>query len=176
MPNSPEPCCLKKLARAVLQVIRLPGSFQRFASKSLREFRTVDDGPLVQRTDTWPCPPPRWRRWTSVAKLSPRRRRRHRFLQTRALCLQQLVIALNWLSLGHAQGPPAYARVGYPMSAHQLAMLERLEDLVDFSLRAPKATVESLGRAGEKLSKLGSFAFSMHDPSYNVPLMIWVVF
>ena len=156
-----------ELVRAVLQVCKLPSDFQRFAQRSLKEFRNVE-GPFEKRTDLWPCPPPRWRRWTAMRQLSPRRRRRHRFLETRALCLQQLVLALNWLSLGHARSPPDYARAGYPMSNQQHLMLERLEDLVDYYLEAPEATTESLGRAGEKLNNLGRFAFSLHDPSTEV--------
>ena len=107
-----------ELVRAVLQVCKLPSDFHRFAQRSLKEFRNVE-GPFEKRTDLWPCPPPRWRRWTAMHQLSPRRRRRLRFLETRALCLQQLV--------GHARSPPDYARAGYPMSNQQHLMLERLE-------------------------------------------------
>lgn len=154
-----------ELVCAVLQVASLPGAFQRFASKSLKEFRAAQDGPVVKRTDLWPCPPPRWRRWTGSSSLSPTRRKRHRLLETRALCVQQLVLALNWLSLGHSETPPIYARAGYPMSAQQLLMVERLEDLVSYFLDAPADPLDSLGRAGEKLTSLGKLVFKMHDPS-----------
>ena len=165
--GSPLPSTIQctQLVRAVLQVASLPSSFQQFAARSMREFRTVDDGPVQQRTDLWPCPPPRWRRWTASHTLSPRRRKRHRLLETRALCVQQLVLALNWLSLGQPRSPPVYARAGYPMSAQQLAMIERLEALVFYYLAAPAASVDSLGRAGEKLSSLGKLAFQMQSSS-----------
>lgn len=154
-----------QLVRTVLQVASLPGAFQTFASRSLKEFRTVQDGPGSPRPDLWPCPPPRWRRWTGTHGLSPRRRKRHRMLETRALCVQHVVLALNWLSLGQPRSPPVYSRAGFPMSAQRLAMIERLEDLVTYYLDAPVSTVDSLGRAGEKLTKLGQLAFKLQDSS-----------
>ena len=154
-----------ELVRAVLKVSTLPGAFRRFVGRSMTEFRIDDEGPVAPRSDLWPCPPPRWRRWTPMQSLSPRRRKRHRLLETKALCVQQLVLALNWLTLGHAHSPPVYARAGYPMSAQQLAMVERLENLVEYYLGAPTAALDSLGRAGEKLTKLAQLAFKLKDPS-----------
>ena len=46
--------------------------------------------------DLWPCPPPLWP-WTGSTKLSPQRRRRKKFLQTRAKLLQVVIIVLNGL-------------------------------------------------------------------------------
>ena len=106
-----------------------------------------------------------WGRWTATGKLSPRRRRRLRFLETKTLCLQAVVVALNWITLGHAHSPPECGRTGFPMSSQQHEMLERLEDLVDYFLSAPTAPLESLGRSGEKLAQLAKQAFLMHSPS-----------
>ena len=69
-------------------------------------------------------PPPCWGRWTPLEKLSPRRRKKHRFLRVRARALQHLVVALNWLTLGQTMFPPESARRGFPMSQPQLDMLE----------------------------------------------------
>ena len=154
-----------ELARAILQVSKLPGAYHHFAQRSMKEFRSDEEGPEVKRTDPGPCPPPRWRHWTAAPSPSPRRRRRLRLLETKALCVQQLVLALNWLCLGFAKSPPIYARAGYPMSAQQHAMVERLEDLVDHYLGGPAVQIDSLGRAGEKLTSLGKLAFRLHDPS-----------
>lgn len=155
-----------EIMRAVLQTSQLPGGFQHFAQRSLTMIRTVD-GPQTPRSDPWPCPPPLWRRWTCRQSLSPRKRKRMRLLETKARCVQSLVLALNWLSLGHPKTPPLHARAGFPMSEHQLLMIERLEDLVDYFLSAPASTVEDLGRAGEKLTKLGSVAFNLHSSSIH---------
>lgn len=51
------------------------------------------------------------------------------------------------------------------MSSQQFAMLERLEDLVDYFLRAPAVTIESLGRSGEKLAQLAKQAFLLYSVS-----------
>ena len=61
--------------------------------------------------------------------------------------------------------PPESARRGFPMSQPQLDMLEYLEELVDHFLRAEAVSMESLGRAGEKLSKLASYAFQLSHQS-----------
>ena len=149
--------------RSVSQVAETQAGFAEFASCSLRRSRS-DDGPC--RSDVWPCPPPFWRRWTGTAALSPRRRRRLRFLETKAKCLQSIVITLNWLSLGHAKSPPEYARVGYPFSESQHQTLERLEDLVDYFLsEGGGIPFADLGRAGEKLSKLGAASFGLESVS-----------
>ena len=154
-----------ELVRAVLQTSKLPGSFQHFARRSLEHARNVD-GSCKPRSDLWPCPPPLWRKcWTGLRSLSPRRRRRYRWLETKALCLQSVIVALNWLSLGHARSPPEYAKPGYPMSLQQQEMVERLEDLVDHYMSAEEASIAELGRAGEKLTKLSKIAFSLHDHS-----------
>ena len=154
-----------ELVRAVLQTSRLPGSFQHFARRNLEYARNVD-GSCKPRSDVWPCPPPLWRKcWTGMRSLSPRRRKKYRLLETKALCLQGVIVALNWLSLGHAVSPPEYAKPGYPMSLQQQEMVERLEDLVDYYLSAGVASLAELGRAGEKLTKLSSIAFSVHDHS-----------
>ena len=153
-----------ELVRAVLQTANLPSGFQCFARKSLTPLRDVD-GPFTARSDCWPCPSPVWGRWTATGRLSPRRRGRLRFLETKALCLQAVVVALNWITLGRAHSPPECGRVGFPMSSQQHDMLERLEDLIDYFLSAPTASLESLGRSGEKLAQLAKQAFLLRTPS-----------
>jgi len=146
---------------AVLQVASNPAScFGGFLKKSLCESRAAIG--TAPRSDVWPCPPPRWR-WTASQHLSPRRRHRRKFLMVRAKLLQRIVIALNWLTLGHAQSPPEHCRLGAPISAAQHAALERLEEMVDYFLRAPVASPTDLGRAGEKLENLLKASFSLHD-------------
>lgn len=109
----------------------------------------------------WPCPPPgRWTADTSTTP-NPRKRRRLRHHRARAFCLQRLIITLNWLALGQCRSPPEHARVGYPASDGQLALMERLGDLVDYYLGCGDVTLDSLGRAGEKLKKLNALAFSL---------------
>eukprot|EP00435_Cladocopium_sp_Y103_P010900 s2474_g2.t2 len=50
-------------------------------------------------SDLWPCPLP-LHSWTGPSRLSPRRRRRRKFLQIRAQVLQRVVAVLNWECLG----------------------------------------------------------------------------
>lgn len=47
------------------------------------------------------------------------------------------------------------------MNQQQLVMLEHLEELVSYFMSAGVITTESLGRAGEKLSKLSALAFDL---------------
>ena len=107
----------------------------------------IIDGSVGLRSDLWPCPPPLWGRWTPPNLLSPRRRKRRRFLRIRTLALQTLVICLSWLTLGHAMQPPEYARAGYPASPQQEVTLAHLEALVDYFLRAGTQSLDSLGRS-----------------------------
>ena len=57
----------------------------------------ADAGPAA-RSDLWFCPPPCWGRWIPLEKLSPRRRKKHRFLRVRARALQHLLVAscIKW--------------------------------------------------------------------------------
>lgn len=110
--------------------------------------------------------PPLWGRWTSPSKLSPRRRKRIRFLKLRASCLQSVVTVLNWMTLGHAASPPPCARAGMPTTAAQDAMLCRLEEMIHHFLQAPDVPVNELGRAGEKLGNLCKFGLQL-PPKFN---------
>lgn len=101
---------------------------------------------LGERSDLWPCPPPRWRR---------------RHLETCARCLQIVVVGLNWLTLGHAQTPPAHACLGAPISSAQHEMLERVEEMIDLFLRAPATPFAKLDRAAEKLGNLCKLSFEL---------------
>ena len=135
-----------------------------FVNRSLQKLRTVPAEP-PRRSDLWPCPPPSGGCWTDAHSLSPRRRKRQRFFRVRALCLQQLVIVLNWLALGQCRSPPDHGRLGYPLSAGQHELLERLEDLVDYYLLCGELTQDSLGRASEKLRNLSACVFSLPSAS-----------
>lgn len=149
------------ILRVLLQVNRgLHVGFTEFLRKSLVRARDVDRS--EHRSDPWPCPVPLWR-WTGPSKLSPQRRRRRRRLEVKRRYLQQVVVLLNWLTLGHAKHPPAYARCGYPMSQVQREMLERLESMLDYFMDAPAAKLADLGRASEKLGKLSAASFKLHD-------------
>ena len=68
---------------------------------------------------------------------------------------------MNWLALGQRRSPPDYARAGFPVSAGQEAMIERLEDLVEYYLGCGEVTLDNLGRAGEKLKNLSAAAFTL---------------
>ena len=150
-----------------LMVASQRGGLAPFMRASLIPVRDAD-GPFTSRSDMWPCPPQVWGRWTELSSLSPKRRRRHRFLRLRAQAVQKLVIALNWLTLGHVMKPPVHARVGFPMSQRQADMLEHLDELVAFLLKAGTVNQESLGRAGEKLNKLSLLAFNLPEASKSL--------
>ena len=143
-------------------VLRVAGSshtgFGEFCRRSMQPARQQDSS--GSGTDLWPCPPPRWH-WTAAQKLSPKRRRRKRWLETKARCLQYVVVSLNWLSLGCPKTPPVSARLGSPLSDGQLNMLERLEDLIHYFLRAPNVGFDELGRAAEKLANLCTVSFDL---------------
>ena len=102
--------------------------------------------------DIMPCPIPCWKRWTGSSPLSPRRRRRRKFLETRAKLLQRVIAVLNWETLGHPTIAPPEACMGYPFSDQQWDVVCRLERLVDHHLRAGPVSADSLGRSGEKFS------------------------
>lgn len=118
----PEGIQCSEFFNAALQVAAHQGPFAAFLKRSLVPIR-ADAGPAA-RSDLWFCPPPCWGRWIPLEKLSPRRRKKHRFLRVRARALQHLVVALNWLTLGQTMFPPESARRGFPMSQPQLDMLE----------------------------------------------------
>ena len=158
--------CMELMLAAMQCAATCPG-LGHFIHRSLLPSRNVEV-PEKLGTDLLPCPPLRWGRWTKASSLSPRRRRRLRFLKAKALCLQHLVIGLNWLALGCCRSPPDRARAGYPMTRGQHEMLERLEDLVSYFLAAGPVSVGSLGRAGEKLSKLSALIFSLPQSSESV--------
>lgn len=123
-----------------------------FVLKSLeRDPRAVQ--PHCKMRDLWPCPPPVWK-WTGCNKPSPRRRRLRRFWQLRNLVVQQIVCTLNWEALGHIKVPPPAARVGAPLSSDQLSMIERIEGMVSYFMRAGDFSASSLGRSADKLSRI----------------------
>ena len=71
------------------------------------------------------------------------------------------MVTLNWLALGQCRSPPDHARLGHPLSPGQHELLERLEDLVDYYLLCGEVTLDSLGRASEKLRNLSASIFSL---------------
>ena len=93
---------------------------------------------------------------------------REAFTEAQEEALQHLVVALNWLTLGQTSFPPESARKGFPMSQQQMDMLDYLDGLVDHFLRAGEVSSESLGSAGEKLSKLAKHAFNLDHPSLKL--------
>eukprot|EP00438_Fugacium_kawagutii_P022150 Skav235748 [mRNA] locus=scaffold803:24495:31367:+ [translate_table: standard] len=151
----------------ILQICKArPGGLRAFWDRSLQATRNVDE-PGRRGSDVWPCPPPLWGRWTSATKLSPKRRKRMRFLKLRAECLQAVVIVLNWLTLGHATSPPSYARAGSATSPAQDAMLDRLEEMVHHFLQMPSSQLSDIGRAGEKLGNLCKFSLQL-PPKFDL--------
>jgi len=125
------------------------GSFLRLSLQPCS--RTVHRA--APSSDLWPCPMPSYR-WTGPSKLSPRRRRRRKFVEARSCLLQHVIGVLNWESLGHPNKPPPEACVGFGYSDAQWDMVCRLERLVDHFLRAGPISAQSLGRSGEKFNRL----------------------
>jgi hypothetical protein len=123
------------------------GHFVRASLKLVSSACVVESSPR----DLWPVPPPRWC-WTGSARLSPRRRRRKAFLQTRHELLQTVVCCLNWEVLGFPLEPPKHAQLGAPISVQQHEILERIESMLDHFLRMPEFEGDGLGRAQEKYS------------------------
>ena len=126
----------------------------------LREFAKVAMQPqsrtvhgATSSSDLWPCPVPCWR-WTGSIRLSPRRRRRRKFLSLRANLVQKIVCVLNWECLGHPLKPLSNACVGARMSEDQFQMICRLERLVDHFMRPGPMTSEALGRCSEKFAAM----------------------
>ncbi len=148
-----KPFCFLDLVSSILQVTEA-------AHIGLRDFLRLSRqlcSRNVQKTDScldlWPCPLPT-ARWTGYSKLSPRRRRRHRFLKLRANLLQHIIGVLNWECLGHPVKPPLKACCGIPFTDHQWDMVCRLERLVDHFLQAGSVSSCSLGRSSEKFKGL----------------------
>ena len=165
----PQPIrCIELVAASLRTSLACP-KLGSFIQRSLTPCRNASSSGHPSG-DLWPCPPPTSGCWTPANLVSPRRRRRQRFYRARALCLQHLVIALNWMSLGCCTSPPERARVGYPMTPAQQDMLERLEDLIDYFLKGEDVSYDSLGRAGEKLSKLSAHSFSLFESSCSLSL------
>ena len=154
----PEIRCTE-LLKAILQLAGGPTScLGSFIQRSLRAPRAVHG--LAPGSDLWPCPLPRWR-WTGPQHLSPKRRRRKAFFETRAQWVQHIIGVLNWQTLGHARSPPDHARLGAPMSPQQHAIVERIETMVTHFMIAPGMKLGDLGRAGEKLGNLMSATFQL---------------
>ena len=103
--------------------------------------------------DLTPCPPPMWR-WTGPQKLSPKRRKRRKFLALKNSLVQQIICTLNWEALGHVSSPPRFARIGSGYSSEQWAMVERIDGLVSYFASAGDFEASSLGRSADKLERL----------------------
>ena len=65
------------------------------------------------------------------------------------------------VELGVPQDSPVSVRLGSPLSDGQLNMLERLEDLIYYFLRAHNVGFDELGRAAEKLANLCTVSFDL---------------
>ena len=114
--------------------------------------RTVQPG-ARRSGDLFPCPPPRWR-GTGHQRPSPRRRRRLQFFKLRNQVVQQIIACLNWQALGHVKRPPPSARGGFGYFPEQLAVIERIEGLVTYFLRAGQFDAADLGRCADKFDRL----------------------
>lgn len=153
-PDSPSSFCFLSILNAVLQSnFRAHVGLAAFTRLSCSCIPRIAHGQGKPSSDLWPCPPPVWR-WTGPSNLSPRRRRRKKFLRLRNQLVQQLVAVLNWEALGHPIKPPPQATVGYGYSESQIQMIQRLEDLVTHFALAGRFDAQTLGRSAEKLDKL----------------------
>lgn len=140
-PSLPERIERVDFFRVALSVASQRGGLASFARLSMQPIRNEDR----------PGSASLWGRWTPLSSMSPRRRRKCRFLRAKADALRWVVIALDWLTLGHAERPPDYARAGFPMSRHQEQMLDVLDEQLSYFFKGGSVSKESLGRAGEKL-------------------------
>ena len=160
--NKPQPSVFHPSSKPIsfLKVIECLLHQSEAAFVGLREFAKVAMQPqsrtvhgTTSSSDLWPCPVPCWR-WTGSIRLSPRRRRRRKFLSLRANLVQKIVCVLNWECLGHPVKPPSNACVGARMSEDQFQMICRLERLVDHFMRPGPMTSEDLGRCSEKFAAM----------------------
>ena len=112
--------------------------------------RTVQEG---NHNPLWPVPIPRFS-WTAYKRLSPRRRLRRKFLETRHRLLVISVFALNFQALGFVKKPPPGACLGAHISPGQHRILERLEDMISHFLQMAPFESGDLGRSREKFETL----------------------
>lgn len=151
-PSSSDKNSIIKLVLCACQGLRAsPTGLGQFCRESLVpvEACTVEE----PSSALWPVPLPRWC-WTDCKHLSPKRRRRLRFLRARHELLQLTIASLNWEVLGYPLKPPPRARLGAKFSNEQHSIVERLESLLDHFLRADDFTGDDLGRTQEKFSGL----------------------
>ncbi len=120
--------------------------------------------------DLMPCPPPAWR-WTGPQKLSPKRRRRRKYLALKNSLIQQIICTLNWEALGHVSKPPPSGCVGSGYTDEQWAMVERIDALVSHFASAGSFEASSLGRSADKLERLLHACQELPEVSQDVDLL-----
>lgn len=124
-----------------------PSALTAFARQSLKE---ADCNMHTEVSSSlWPVPPVRWS-WTAASRLGPRRRRRRHYFRIRHELLQLVLISLNWETMGFVSKPPKEATLGFPLSAQQHAMVERVESMLDHFLHMDCFGPDDLGRSSEK--------------------------
>ena len=114
-----------------------------------------------QRSDLWPCPPPRWRRWTGNAN------RRTTSAKTVNILLQRIVCTLNWLALGFPVDCPDQCRAGAPASHEQALMINELERVVWHFIRAAPFEAAQLGRSESKFVGLISLVKGLPSSKHS---------
>ncbi len=138
------------------------GSFARSSSRSLFPASLAPDGASAR--DPWPLPPPP----VPPARClrSGRARERERVRRSAVQLVQQAVIALNWLTLGHpSDAPPSIWSicVGAPCSAAQSAMIASLLRQASIAVRVSRKGDSDLGRALSKLCSAETSLRSLGD-------------
>ena len=124
-----------------------PSALTAFARQSLKE---ADCNMHTEVSSSlWPVPPVRWS-WTAASRLGPRRRRRRHYFRIRHELLQLVLISLNWETMGFVSKPPKEATLGFPLSAQQHAIVERVESMLDHFLHVDCFGPDDLGRSGER--------------------------
>ena len=146
-----------------------PVSFGGGLTPSEHVPRIAQSRPCRSR-DPMPCPPPAWR-WTGPQKLSPKRRKRRKFLALKNSIVQQIVCALNWEALGHVSNPPRSACIGSGYSDEQWAMIERIDGLVSYFASAGSFEASSLGRSADKLERLLQACQELPETVQDVDLL-----
>ena len=138
--------------RDFIQLSLTPVRFDESLTPAARVPRIAQSRPRRSR-DLMPCPPPAWR-WTGPQKLSPKRRKRRKYLALKNALVQQIICTLNWEALGHVSTPPPSGCIGNGYSDEQWAMVERIDALVSHFASAGSFEASSLGRSADKLERL----------------------
>ena len=158
-----------KLAQGLItQFWNCPSALTAFARKSLHGAHCNMHTKVSP--SLWPVPPVRWS-WTAASRLGPRRRRRRHFFRIRHELLQIVLISLNWETLGFVSTPPVEATQGFPLSAQQHAIVERIESMLDHFLHMDCFGSDDLGRSSEKFQSVISLIQSFPKCKLDVEVL-----